>query len=414
MLSRLGYWKLLPMAVVLYGCGSLPSSASSSLQTESVLSGSVDRLIQQLTQTASDLENRQVAVADFTDASGQKTELTAFLTNKFIDRLTKTGKVRLVERNRLDAVMKELNLSMTGYIDERSEKLLGKMLGAGGLMTGTVTDLGESLDVTVRLIQTETGEVLAAADVELLKDRKIQTLAGRVLAKPTADYRPPLELRMNLIAQRKTGAGGYEEVEIGEGAVLRSGDNIQVHFSANADCNVYILIFDSQKKASRLFPDQKIVMSNKVKANMDYSVPPGDQWFYLDEHTGTETIYVLASYEPMSHLDTLLSEMERTSGNGKEGEQRTDEVSDQIRENIGTLYRGMGPTEKPKPPRPIEIAGTIGRETTRGGTERGVGGVRPGSSREFRLSDGRTVQKVTEVVRGYATAVRAIRFEHRD
>jgi hypothetical protein len=314
----------------------------------------------------------------------------------------------LVERSRLDTVVKELNLSMSGYIDERSEKLLGKMIGAGGLLTGTVTDLGDTLDVTVRMIQTESGEVLAVAETELMKDGKLQGLAGRVLAVPPPNYRPPLELRMNLIAQRKTESGRYEEVEIHEGAVLRSGDNLQVHFNANADCNVYILLFDSRKKASRLFPDPKIALSNRVKADLDYSVPPGDQWFYLDEHPGTETIYVLVSYEPMSRLDALLSEMERPGGEGME------EISDQVRENIGTLYRGMGPTEKPKPPRPIEIAGTLGHETVRGGTERGVGGIRPGSSREFRLSDGRTVQKMTDVIRGYATVVRAISFEHQD
>lgn len=410
------YWRCVrffSLAAILCGCMShhVPPPT---LQTESALSEKIDRLVQQLTQTGSLLENRPVAVTDFTDASGQKTELTAFLTNKFIDRLAKAGKARLVERSRLDAVVKELNLSMSGYIDERSEKLLGKMVGAGGLITGTVADLGDRLNVTVRLIQSETGEILAAADADLAKDPEIQSLAGRVLSKPAADYRPPLELRMNLIAQRKTESGRYEEVEIGEGAALRSGDNLQVHFNANADCNVYVLLFDSQKKASRLFPDLKIAMSNRVRANLDYSVPPGDQWFYLDEHPGTETIYVLVSYEPMSRLDALLSEMDRVGGENTKGERNTTEVSDQIRENIATLYRGMGPTEKPKPPRPIEIAGTVGHETMRGGTERGVGGVQPGASREFRLSDGQAIQKLTEVVTGYATVVRAVSFEHRD
>lgn len=383
------------------------SSVSLDRTKEPALNEKIDQLVVQLTQEPSVLE-KKVAVTELTDLSGQKTALTAFLTNRLIDQLAETRKIQLIERSRLDTIVKELDLSMSGYIDERSEKLLGKMLGADAIVAGTVTDLGATVDMTVRLIRTESGEILAAGQVEVAKDRKLQSLAGRILAMPSAHYRPPLEVRMNLVAQRKAGLDRYEEVGIHEGAVLRSGDNLQLHFSTNADCYVYVLLFDSQGKASRLFPNPKIAMDNQVKANVDYRIPPGDLWFYLDERTGTETIYLSASYEPMGRLDALLSEMERV------GDSRQRDLSDQIRESVGSLYRGMGPSEKPKPPRPIEITGTVGHETTRGATGRGVGGIRTGAPREFILSDGRTVQKVTEVVRGYATVVRAISFEHRD
>jgi len=38
-------------------------------------------------------------------------------------------------------------------------------------------------------------------------------------------------------------------------------------------------------------------------------VPDKDLWFWLDENTGTETIYVLASEKPMSDIRELLTKM---------------------------------------------------------------------------------------------------------
>jgi hypothetical protein len=45
--------------------------------------------------------------------------------------------------------------------------------------------------------------------------------------------------------------------------------------------------------------------------------------------------------------------------------------------------------------------------------ERGVGGVAKGKVVSYTLSDGRTIQKVTDVVAGSGAVVRAISFEHR-
>ena len=65
----------------------------------------------------------------------------------------------------------------------------------------------------------------------------------------------PLTLRMNIIGQRKEADGSYTEVLVSERSVLRSYDNFQVHLETNRPAYVYILLYDSQGKASQLFPD---------------------------------------------------------------------------------------------------------------------------------------------------------------
>jgi Domain of unknown function (DUF4384) len=104
----------------------------------------------------------------------------------------------------------------------------------------------------------------------------------------------PLTLSMNIIGQRKEADGSYTEVLVNEGSVLRSYDNFQVHLETNRPAYVYILLYDSQDKASQLFPDPKIDQRGFLEQGRKVVVPARDLWFWLDENTGTETIYFMS------------------------------------------------------------------------------------------------------------------------
>jgi len=186
----------------------------------------------------------------------------------------------------------------------------------------------------------------------------------------------PLSLSMNIIGQRKEPDGSYAEVIVREGSVLRSRDHFQIHLEANRPSHIYVLLFDSQGQASQLFPDPKIEQPGFIESGRKIAIPDKDLWFWLDEHPGTETVYVLASEEPMSDIRGLLGKMAKAS----EAERKR--ISADIKQRIGIV-------------------------------ERGVGGVAKGKTVSYALSDGRTIQKVTDVVAGSGAVVRAISFEHR-
>lgn len=187
----------------------------------------------------------------------------------------------------------------------------------------------------------------------------------------------PLELSMNIIGQREEPDGTVSEVIIREGGILRSYDNFQVHFSSNKDAYIYILIYDSTGEASQLFPDPKIPLSNKIDTGKDYSVPAEGQWFWLDENTGTETIYVLASEKPLDNIEQMLNKMEGVTSEQKKA------ISSKVRNEIQLV-------------------------------ERGVGGITEGKAKSFHLKGGKAIQSVTEIVKGTGAVVRAISFRHID
>jgi curli biogenesis system outer membrane secretion channel CsgG len=97
----------------------------------------------------------------------------------FVTELVKSGKFRVIEREQLQALMQEKNLSLSGDIDPQTAIRAGKLLGLNYLLTGAITEYGNT-DVSggargvyagkrkfvaamnARLIDTETGEILWA------------------------------------------------------------------------------------------------------------------------------------------------------------------------------------------------------------------------------------------------------------
>ncbi|HLT59011.1 MAG TPA: CsgG/HfaB family protein [Limnochordales bacterium] len=98
----------------------------------------------------------------------------------FTDQLIESGRFRVLERSRLDQVMKELRLQTSEWFDPTNALQIGRLLGAPYLLMGTVTrfDLretgyihmgklaiqgsGADIGLRVRIVETETAIALAA------------------------------------------------------------------------------------------------------------------------------------------------------------------------------------------------------------------------------------------------------------
>lgn len=103
----------------------------------------------------------------------------------FVTELVKSGKFRVMEREQLQALMEEKNLTLSGDVDPSSAIKVGKLLGVNYLLTGSVTEYGTTdkgahgggigrlpgfnvgkrsfvAAMNARLIDTSTGEVVWA------------------------------------------------------------------------------------------------------------------------------------------------------------------------------------------------------------------------------------------------------------
>jgi hypothetical protein len=130
------------------------------------------------------------------------------------------------------------------------------------------------------------------------------------------EERVPIELDVALLREIVVD-GRSVPVPVANGEVLRDGrgrtsegDNLKLRFRANTRCFVYAVWVDSTAWATPLFPrSTAFELSNPVEPGKEYTLPEGSQWFYLDDYRGVETLYFVASHDPIPELAETLGEL---------------------------------------------------------------------------------------------------------
>lgn len=123
-----------------------------------------------------------VAVTDFTDLQGGVTELGRFIAEEMaLGLATSARRLSVIDRTHLKMLMQEHKLSTSGLIDPSTARKLGKIVGAQGLVTGTITPFADSVRVVVKVLDTETARIIVATSVDVTKNRTIEELLGRGL-----------------------------------------------------------------------------------------------------------------------------------------------------------------------------------------------------------------------------------------
>jgi len=103
----------------------------------------------------------------------------AAIQDVFVTELVKSGKFRVIDRDQLNALLSEQNLSTSGRIDPSTAVRVGKLIGVDYFLVGAVTEYGEESSggggfgisvrkkkftgaANARLIDAETGEIVWA------------------------------------------------------------------------------------------------------------------------------------------------------------------------------------------------------------------------------------------------------------
>ncbi|GHV72254.1 hypothetical protein AGMMS49928_28680 [Spirochaetia bacterium] len=90
--------------------------------------------------------------------------------------IVSSGKLVVVDRANLDKVREEQGFQLSGEVDDNSAKAIGKLLGAGAIVTGTLTDLGDVYSLTLKAINIDTALVTVSYLADLSKSARVETL----------------------------------------------------------------------------------------------------------------------------------------------------------------------------------------------------------------------------------------------
>ena len=131
--------------------------------THERLVADLNRLIKENAQRVSPGKAFRLAVMPIMQTESQKhvdKGFGAYLTEKITSAIGSMGpSVRLYERSRLDAVIKEQALSSGGLFTETDAKKIGELAPIDFILTGTYTRLEKQITLNARLINVVTGEV---------------------------------------------------------------------------------------------------------------------------------------------------------------------------------------------------------------------------------------------------------------
>ena len=133
---------------------------------------------------------------------------------------------------------------------------------------------------------------------------------------------------------------------------LKTGDQLKIFFELQKNCFVYLIYQSSQGLLDMLFPNDLQQFGQGYNILGKTNIPPGNQWFELDQHVGTETFYLLASAQRLNQLESLLLQYKSAQSNHKE------ELKQKILAEIKNL-RWQHRNFKTHAERPVSIIGSL-------------------------------------------------------
>lgn len=131
--------------------------------------------------------------------------------------------------------------------------------------------------------------------------------------------------------------------------VLRSGDEFKMMVHLVKKCYVYVIHKSSTNELSVLYPTS---FEAQFELEKNYYLPKGRSWYKLDNNTGTETFYLLASLDRLTDLEQRMNSY--LVANKDQQKELASAVVSEIKD-IKKRYRTYSTLAE----RPISIAGNV-------------------------------------------------------
>jgi TolB-like protein len=103
-----------------------------------------------------------IAVIEFEGLGISQTEAKA-LTNRLRDELVNTGKYTVIERGKMEEILKEQAFQQIGCTSDECAVEVGKLLSVEGIIIGSISNVGSVYSVSARIVSVESGEITKSA-----------------------------------------------------------------------------------------------------------------------------------------------------------------------------------------------------------------------------------------------------------
>ncbi|MCP4133923.1 MAG: hypothetical protein GY754_23335 [bacterium] len=120
-------------------------------------------IAEELSTAANKLKNKTVAILPFETTDRSKKDTGKYIADKITHELVSLGKLSVVERAKIDRILKEQELSVSGIVDAGTVSKIGELLAVDALIMGSARQKDNSMEILARLVDSGTGKVLKTA-----------------------------------------------------------------------------------------------------------------------------------------------------------------------------------------------------------------------------------------------------------
>jgi hypothetical protein len=229
------------------------------------------RMAQKLASVESKLPNKTVAVYGFQVIGRPEDPYALYATEKITHELVNSGSLLVIERSRIDEILKEQDFSHSVVVDAGTAARIGKILSVDAVIAGTILVTDARTEFIVRVIQSEKGIILASVD-----DRVTYTVTADKGAEASAAA-APAQNGVQLSANKAVYASNEEITAAFSGLPGNAADWITLQEAGKPDDSYGQYFYsDSKKEGTFTFS----------------AVPPGDYEIriYFDWPAGGYTV----------------------------------------------------------------------------------------------------------------------------
>jgi len=124
------------------------------------------------------LPKKTIAVMDFSLIGMSSSSMNKFAMENMTTKLVQSGQYVVVERTKLDTILKEHKLADSGILDKNSASKIGKLASANLILTGSFAKKSTQWNVNLRLVDISTGIIISAINdkIDLAEFRPKQLL----------------------------------------------------------------------------------------------------------------------------------------------------------------------------------------------------------------------------------------------
>jgi hypothetical protein len=141
-------------------------------------------------------------------------------------------------------------------------------------------------------------------------------------------------------------------VSITKDTVLKSGEEFKMYVKLHKECFVYVVYYGPNGEVALMFPSNIQQFQKDYLVDKNYYIPVGRKWEQLDQSTGPEKFFLLASTERLLDLEAKIGTYISAEDSKKKA--LADEVVAEVR-NVRKRYTTFATLAE----KPITIGGNI-------------------------------------------------------